>query len=101
NIRLGGRPPLPLTLVMLRQRLRQGARRLMGMEEHTPMNREKLRIVSWARNTGLALLATGLLLAGAAWGGLASITQASARQAVAASTPPMAHGVAAGRDSYA
>jgi Do/DeqQ family serine protease len=55
----------------------------------------------WAKSTGLALLATGVLLAGAAWGGLASITQASAPPTVAASAPPIAHAVAAGRDSYA
>jgi serine protease Do len=46
-------------------------------------------------------MATALLVAGAAWGGLASNTQASASQKVAASAPPIAHAVAAGRDSYA
>jgi serine protease Do len=54
-----------------------------------------------ARGAGLALLATGLLLAGAAWGGSASITQAAAPQTVAASAPPLGHAGAAGRDSYA
>src|SRR6266852_3656716 len=95
------RSPFPLTLVMLRQRPRQGASRLMGMEEQTPMNREMFRMGPWAKSTGLALLATGVLLAGAAWGGLASITQASAPPTAAASAPPIVHSVAAGRDSYA
>src|ERR1700674_6207 len=93
--------PIPLTLVMLQQRPRQGASRLMGMEEQRPMNKEVFRMGPWAKGTGLALLATGLLLGGAAWGGLASITQASAPQTVAASAPSIAHSVAAGRDSYA
>src|SRR5216684_7379157 len=86
---------------MLQQRPRQGASRLMGMEEQIPMNREAFRMGPWARSTGLALLATGVLLAGAAWGGLASITQASAPPTAAASAPAIAHPVAAGRDSYA
>ena len=73
----------------------------MGMEEQIPMDREVVRTGPWAKSTGLALLATGVLLAGAAWGGLASITQASAPPAAAASAPPIAHPVAAGRDSYA
>jgi Do/DeqQ family serine protease len=55
----------------------------------------------WAKSTGLALLATGVLLAGAAWGGLASITQASAPPTAAATAPPIVHPVAGGRDSYA
>ena len=46
-------------------------------------------------------MATGVLLAGAAWGGLASITHASAAQTVTAPAPPLAHAVAGGRDSYA
>src|SRR5713101_5707283 len=86
---------------MLRQRPRQGASRLMGMEDQTPMNREVFRMGPWAKSTGLALLATGVLLAGAAWGGLASITHASAPPTAAASAPAIAHPVAAGRDSYA
>jgi len=65
------------------------------------MDNEVFRMGPWAKRTGLALLATGLLLAGAAWGGLASITQASAPPTAAASAPSIAHPVAAGRDSYA
>jgi serine protease Do len=65
------------------------------------MDKEKFRMGPWARRTGLALTATALLVAGAAWGGLASITHASASQRLAASAPPIAHPVAAGRDSYA
>jgi serine protease Do len=65
------------------------------------MNREVFRMGPWAKSTGLALLATGVLLAGAAWGGLASITQASAPPTAAAPAPPIVHPVAGGRDSYA
>ena len=53
------------------------------------------------KRTGLVALAVALVMAGAAWGGLAPATQASAPQAAAAAPPAIAHALAGGRDSYA
>ena len=52
------------------------------------------------KRTGFAALAVALVMAGAAWGGLAPATHASAPQAVA-TTPTISHALAGGRDSYA
>jgi Do/DeqQ family serine protease len=53
------------------------------------------------KRAGFAALAVALVMAGAAWGGLAPATQASAPQSVATSTPAINHAFAGGRDSYA
>jgi len=50
--------------------------------------------------TGVAVAAAAMLMAGAAWHGLAA-DQPTATKAAATVTTPIAHAIAAGRDSYA
>ena len=54
-----------------------------------------------AARTGVAVVASALLVSGAAWHGFAADSQSTARGAPATTTTPIAHAIAGGRDSYA
>jgi len=60
-----------------------------------------LNLSQRAARTGIAVFAAALLLSGAAWHGFAADSQSAAKVAPAAAATPIAHAIAAGRDSYA
>ena len=64
------------------------------------MNDPRISLRQRAGYIGLGVLATTMLVTGAAWRGIATDSQAATRSAPAVTTP-MTHAVAGGRDSYA
>src|SRR5882672_9126120 len=61
---------------------------------------ERFNLTRRASRTAMAMLAAAVLIAGAAWHGVAA-DQAAAIKPAATVTTPITHGVAGGRDSYA
>jgi serine protease Do len=65
------------------------------------MNDARISLRQRAGYIGLGVLATSMLVTGAAWRGTAADPQASAVRNASAVTTPITHAIAGGRDSYA
>jgi len=68
------------------------------------MNDQHIDLTKRVTRGGIALLAAGLLVAGATWHGFAAdsqSTQPKAERSTAATPPAITHAIAGGRDSYA
>src|SRR5881628_306278 len=65
------------------------------------MNDPRISLRQRAGYIGLGVLATSMLVTGAAWRGTAADPQASAGRTASAVTTPITHAIASGRDSYA